>query len=85
MQTCVLQARGVAEISIDGPLENERRACARVRRCVLHVFAILKRPRAVQFHWQGILRELPGVERQISRPFGASGDARAATALAKTR
>jgi len=63
MQTCVSkicfpQTRVVAEISIDDLPELERDARARARRCLLHILAMLRRPRKVQFQWQGIVREL---------------------------
>jgi hypothetical protein len=74
MQTCLSkicfpQTRVVAEISIDDLPELERDARARARRCLLHILAMLRRPRTVQFHWQGIVRELRGVETQVCRPL----------------
>jgi predicted PP-loop superfamily ATPase len=35
---------------------------SRSYRCVLHMRAMLRRPKTVRFQWQGILRELSGVE-----------------------
>ena len=72
MQTCVgkiglLHARAAAEISIDSLPEIERDFPARTRRCLLHIVAMLRRPRTVRFHWEGILRDLRGVETQSSR------------------
>ena len=72
MQTCVskiglLHARAAAEISIDSLPEIERHFRARTRRCLLHIAAMLRRPRTVRFHWAGILRDLRGVETQSSR------------------
>jgi hypothetical protein len=74
MQTCLSkicfpQTRVVAEISIDDLPELERDARARARRCLRHILAMLRRPRTVQFHWQGIVRELRGVETQVCRPL----------------
>ena len=48
---------------------------ARARRCLLHILAMLRRPRTVQFHWQGIVRELRGVETQVLPPPAAVGSA----------
>ena len=72
MQTCVskiglLHARADAEISIDSLPEVKRHFPARTRRCLLHIVAMLRRPRTVRFHWAGILRDLRGVETQSSR------------------
>jgi len=72
MQTCVskiglLHARAAAEISIDSLPEIERHFPARTRRCLLHIVAMLRRPRTMRFHWAGILRDLRGVETQSSR------------------
>ena len=83
MQTCVskiglLHARAAAEISIDSLPEIERHFPARTRRCLLHIVAMLRRPRTVRFHWAGILRDLRGVETQSSRL--ASRSARSAPA-----
>ena len=82
MQTCLSkicfpQTRVVAEISIDDLPELERDARARARRCLLHILAMLRRPRKVQFQWQGIVRELRGVETQICRPLPQWGVLRA--------
>jgi hypothetical protein len=73
MQTCMgkigfLHTRAAAEVSIDGLPALDRHARARARRCLLHIFAMLRRPRTVQFQWEGIVRELRGVETQICRP-----------------
>ena len=72
MQTCVskiglLHAKAAADISIDSLPEIERHAPARTRRCLLHIVAMLRRPRTVRFHWAGILRDLRGVETHSSR------------------
>jgi hypothetical protein len=72
MQTCVskiglLHARAAVEISIDSLPEIERHFPARTRRCLLHIVAMLRRPRTARFHWAGILRDLRGVETQSSR------------------
>jgi hypothetical protein len=74
---CFPQTRVVAEISIDDLPELERDARARARRCLLHILAMLRRPRKVQFQWQGIVRELRGVETQICRPLPQWGVLRA--------
>ena len=70
MQTCVskiglLHARAAAEISIDSLPEIGRDFRARTRRCLLHIVAMLRRPRTVRFHWAGILRDLRGVELKV--------------------
>ena len=72
MRTCMskidlLHAKAAAEISIDSVPEIERHFPARTRRCLLHIVAMLRRPRTVRFHWAGILRDLRGVETQSSR------------------
>jgi hypothetical protein len=40
----------------------ERSYNSRSYRCALHMRAMLRRPKTVRFHWQGILRELSGAE-----------------------
>ena len=82
MQTCVSkicfpQTRAVAEISIDDLPELERDARARARPRLLHILAMLRRPRTVQFQWQGIVRELHGVETEVCRPLPQWGVLRA--------
>ena len=82
MQTCVskiglLHARAAAEISIDSLPEIGRHFPARTRRCLLHIVAMLRRPRSVRFQWQGIVRELRGVETQVCRPLPQWGVLRA--------
>jgi hypothetical protein len=89
MQTCVskicfLHSRAAAEISIDGLPDLDRQARARARRCLLHIFAGLRRPRTVQFQWEGIVRELRGVETQVCRPPSAAGCAPGKMTPAKT-
>jgi hypothetical protein len=42
--------------------EMEQRYNSRSYRCALHMCAMLRRPKTVRFHWQGILRELSGAE-----------------------
>jgi len=66
-QIGLLPARAAADISIDSLPEIERHPPARTRRCLLHIVAMLRRPRTVRFHWEGILRDLRGVETQSSR------------------
>ena len=68
-KTCFPRSRAVVEISIDSPPELGRHARARARRCRLHILAMLRRPRTAPFHWQGIVRELRGVETQVCRPL----------------
>ena len=63
----LFHARAAAEISIDSLPEIERHFPGRTRRCLLHIVAMLRRPRTVRFHWAGILRDLRGVETQSSR------------------
>ena len=67
-KTCFPRSRAVVEISIDSSPELGRDASARARRCRLHI-AMLRRPRTAPFHWQGIVRELRGVETQVCRPL----------------
>jgi len=57
----LLEATTVAEVPNDR-FEMERCYNSRSYRCVLHTRAMLRRPKTVRFHWQGILRELSGVE-----------------------
>ena len=64
----LLPAGAAADTSIDSLPEIERHSPARTRRCLLHIVAMLRRPRTVRFHWEGILRDLRGVETQSSRP-----------------
>jgi hypothetical protein len=45
-------------------------------RCALHLCAMLRRPKTIRFHWQGILREFSGAEvRRLEPAFSlqASG------------
>src|SRR6059058_5305046 len=58
----LLNATTVAGLPKDGFDEIERRYNSRSYRCGLHMRAMLRRPKTVRFHWQGILRELSGVE-----------------------
>ena len=54
---------GLPKIRFD---EMERCYNSRSYRCALHMRAMLRRPKTVRFHWQGILRELSGAEvRQV--------------------
>ena len=55
---------GLPKIRFD---EMERCYNSRSYRCALHMRAMLRRPKTVRFHWQGILRELSGTE---VRQFG---------------
>lgn len=68
MQACVrktgpLYAGGFPEISNGG--QSEWPVRARSRRCMLHILAILRRPRTARFQWEGIVRELRGVETRV--------------------
>jgi len=58
----LLDATSVAELPKDRFDEMERSYNSRSYRCALHMGAMLRRPKTVRFHWQGILRELSGVE-----------------------
>ena len=58
----LLDATPVARLPKDRFDEMERRYDSRSYRCGLHMRALLRRPKTVRFHWQGILRELSGVE-----------------------
>jgi hypothetical protein len=74
---CFPHTTALAEISIDDLPELERNARARARRCLLHILAMLRRPRTVQFQRQGIVRELRDVETQVCRPLPLWGVLRA--------
>ena len=63
----LLDATSVAELPKDRFDEMERSYNSRSYRCALHMRAMLRRPKTVRFHWQGILRELSGTE---VRQFG---------------
>jgi len=52
----------VAGLPKDSFDEMQRCYNSRSYRCALHMRAMLRRPKTVRFHWQGILRELTGVE-----------------------
>ena len=58
----LLNATTVGGLPKDRFDEIERRYNSRSHRCALHMRAMLRRPKTVRFHWQGILRELSGVE-----------------------
>ena len=61
----LLEATTVAELP-NNRFAMERSYNCRSYRCALHMRAILRRPKTVRFHWQGILRELSGAEvRQV--------------------
>jgi hypothetical protein len=57
----LLDAKTIAGLPKD-KFEMERRYNSRSYRCALHMQAILRRPKTVWFHWQGILREISGAE-----------------------
>jgi len=63
----LLDATSVAELPKDRFDEMERSYNSRSYRCALHMGAMLRRPKTVRFHWQGILRELSRAE---VRQFG---------------
>lgn len=78
MQTCLrkigsLHTRAIHEISSGDLTEVERPAGARTRRCMLHILAMLRRPRTARFQWEGIVRELRGVETRVLDIPGAYG------------
>ena len=58
----LLNATTVAGLPKDRFDEMERSYNSRSYRCALHMHAMLRRPKTVRFHWQGILRELSGAE-----------------------
>src|SRR6266568_7873177 len=58
----LLDATSVAELPKDRFDEMERSYNSRSYRCALHMRAMLRRPKTLRFHWQGILRELSGAE-----------------------
>jgi hypothetical protein len=58
----LLDGTTVAGLPKDRFDEMERRYNSRSYRCALHMRAMLRRPKTARFHWQGILRELSGVE-----------------------
>ncbi|PYJ50372.1 MAG: hypothetical protein DME87_06600 [Verrucomicrobia bacterium] len=64
----LLDATTVARLPDDRFDEMERRNNSRSYRCGLHMRAMLRRPKTVRFHWQGILRELSGVEVRLFSP-----------------
>jgi hypothetical protein len=57
----LLEATTVAELP-NKRFAMERSYNSRSYRCALHMRAMLRRPKTVRFHWQGILRELSGAE-----------------------
>ena len=57
----LLEATTVAELP-NNRFAMERSYNSRSYRCALHMRAMLRRPKTVRFHWQGILRELRGAE-----------------------
>jgi hypothetical protein len=57
----LLEATTVAELP-NNRFARERRYNSRSYRCALHMRAMLRRPKTVRFHWQGIFRELSGAE-----------------------
>ncbi len=72
----LLEATSVAELPKDRFDEMEQSYNSRSYRCALHMRAMLRRPRTVRFHWQGILRELSGAEVRQFAPacsLGSSG------------
>ena len=57
----LLEVTTVAELP-NNRFAMERSYNSRSYRCALHMRAMLRRPKTVRFHWQGILRELSGAE-----------------------
>ena len=57
---------GLWDAAPAGGVHNDRaivpRCGSRSYRCALHIGAMLRRPRTVRFQWQGIVRDLRGVE-----------------------
>jgi hypothetical protein len=64
-KTCFPRSRAVAENSIDSLPELELHARARARRCLLHIVAMLRRPRTV--HFQRELQRSQRAGRRVSR------------------
>jgi hypothetical protein len=62
----LLDATSVAGLP-KGRFDEMERYNSRSYRSALHMRAMLRRPKTVRFHWQGILRELSGAE---VRQFG---------------
>jgi len=63
----LLDAATVAGLPKGGFDKMERCYNSRSYRCALHMRAMLRRPKTIRFHWQGIFRELSGVEvRRLS-------------------
>ena len=62
----LLDATSVAGLP-KGRFDEMGRYNSRSYRSALHMRAMLRRPKTVRFHWQGILRELSGAE---VRQFG---------------
>jgi hypothetical protein len=60
-----LDAAAVAEMPNASSTEIDQ--CYRFRsyRCLLHMIAMLRRPRTARFHWNGILRDLRGVQTRL--------------------
>jgi hypothetical protein len=61
-ETEALETTTVARLPKGRFDEMERSHNSRSYRCALHMRAMLRRPKTVRFHWQGILRELSGAE-----------------------
>jgi hypothetical protein len=57
----LLMGTTIAELPKDRFDEMNPRYNSRSYRCALHMCAMLRRPKTVRFHWQGILRELSSV------------------------
>jgi hypothetical protein len=58
----LLEATAVVGLPRDRSDKMERCYNSRSYRCALHMGAMLRRPKTIGFHWQGILRELSRVE-----------------------
>ncbi len=58
----LLDATSVGGLPKDRFDEMELSYNSRSYRCGLHMRAMLRRPKTVRFHWQGILRDFSGVE-----------------------
>jgi hypothetical protein len=67
----LLEATTVAELP-NNRFAMERSYNSRSYRCALHMRAMLRRPKTVRFHWQGILRELSGAEVRHFAPACSS-------------
>jgi hypothetical protein len=55
-------ATGYREWAKGSSAKKDRCDNSRSYRCLLHLWAMLRRPRTARFHWRGILREIHGTQ-----------------------